>query len=127
MRKLACCEPMRLARAPDIPRVVWSNQLFQQRWLLHGQPFNFCPWCGARMPEATKVPRGEGISPLTEAKRAFERRYTAALLRICAGNVTRAARIAKRDRKGFYELLRRTGLSPASFRRTQERKPEHGR
>lgn len=52
-----------------------------------------------------------------QAKRAFEARYARALLRRCRGNISRAARLAGKDRKDFYEVLRRSGVHPRDFRR----------
>jgi two-component system response regulator GlrR len=59
---------------------------------------------------------GENIPSFKEAKRAFETRYVTGLLRRCAGNISRAARLAKKDRKDFYDVIRRTGVDPADFR-----------
>ena len=51
-----------------------------------------------------------------DAKRAFERDYVARVLRLCEGNISRAARIAKKDRKDFYDVLRRNQINPDDFR-----------
>ncbi len=51
-----------------------------------------------------------------DAKRAFERDYVGRVLRLCAGNISRAARIAKKDRKDFYDVLRRNQINPDDFR-----------
>jgi two-component system response regulator GlrR len=59
---------------------------------------------------------GENIPSFKEAKRAFEARYVTGLLRRCSGNISRAARLAKKDRKDFYDVIRRTGIDPADFR-----------
>jgi two-component system response regulator GlrR len=59
---------------------------------------------------------GEDIPSFKEAKRAFETRYVVGLLRRCGGNISRAARLAKKDRKDFYDVIRRTGVNPAEFR-----------
>jgi two-component system response regulator GlrR len=59
---------------------------------------------------------GEDIPSFKEAKRAFETRYVVGLLRRCGGNISRAARLAKKDRKDFYDVIRRTGVDPAEFR-----------
>lgn len=56
------------------------------------------------------------VSPLDEARRAFERDYLARILKITAGNVTRAARLAGRNRTEFYRLLRRHALEPGMFK-----------
>ena len=52
-----------------------------------------------------------------EAKRGFEARYVEAVLRLCDGNISQAARLARKDRKDFYDVIRRTGIDPANFRR----------
>jgi two-component system response regulator GlrR len=59
---------------------------------------------------------GQNIPSFKEAKRAFETRYVTGLLRRCSGNISRAARLAKKDRKDFYDVIRRTGVDPADFR-----------
>jgi len=58
----------------------------------------------------------EDIPSFKEAKRAFETRYVVGLLRRCGGNISRAARLAKKDRKDFYDVIRRTGVDPSEFR-----------
>jgi len=54
--------------------------------------------------------------PLDEARRAFERDYLARILKITAGNVTQAARLAGRNRTEFYRLLERHALEPSMFK-----------
>jgi two-component system response regulator GlrR len=56
------------------------------------------------------------VPSFKEAKRAFETRYVVGLLRRCGGNISRAARLAKKDRKDFYDVIRRTGVDPSEFR-----------
>ncbi|MFP6656409.1 MAG: sigma 54-interacting transcriptional regulator [Myxococcota bacterium] len=56
------------------------------------------------------------VPSFKEAKRAFETRYVEGLLRRCAGNISRAARMAKKDRKDFYDVIRRTGVDTSQFR-----------
>jgi two-component system response regulator GlrR len=56
------------------------------------------------------------FAPLDEARRAFERDYLARILKITAGNVTQAARLAGRNRTEFYRLLDRHALEPAMFK-----------
>ncbi len=56
------------------------------------------------------------VPSFKEAKRAFETRYVIGLLRRCGGNISRAARLAKKDRKDFYDVIRRTGVNPTEFR-----------
>ncbi len=59
---------------------------------------------------------GDDVPSFKEAKRAFETRYVVGLLRRCGGNISRAARLAKKDRKDFYDVIRRTGVNPGDFR-----------
>jgi two-component system response regulator GlrR len=70
---------------------------------------------GALTAEALLLARDKAPS-FKEAKRAFERRYVECLLRRCEGNISRAARLARKDRKDFYDVLRRTGIDPSTFR-----------
>jgi len=56
------------------------------------------------------------LTPLDEAKRGFERDYLVRLLKITGGNVSRAARMAHRNRTEFYKLLDRHGLEPGMFK-----------
>ncbi|HEX8964666.1 MAG TPA: sigma 54-interacting transcriptional regulator [Rhodocyclaceae bacterium] len=56
------------------------------------------------------------MESLEEARARFERDYLARALRITGGNVTHAARLAKRNRTEFYKLLQRHHLDPAEFK-----------
>ena len=56
--------------------------------------------------------------PLDKARRAFERDYLVNILTMTCGNVTRAARLAGRNRTEFYRLLERHLLEPAAIKRT---------
>jgi two-component system response regulator GlrR len=56
------------------------------------------------------------LTPLDEARKAFERDYLVQLLKLTGGNVTQAARLAGRNRTEFYRLLERHSLEPAQFK-----------
>lgn len=59
----------------------------------------------------------ESVLPtFNDARAAFERRYLIKVLKLTAGNVTQAARIAGRNRTDFYKLLGRHDLEPATFK-----------
>jgi two-component system, NtrC family, response regulator GlrR len=60
------------------------------------------------------------VESFEEARRRFERDYLVKLLRLTEGNVSQAARIAKRNRTEFYRLLSRNSLEPAAFKATAE-------
>ena len=56
------------------------------------------------------------LAPFEEARRAFERDYLVKILKTAEGNVTRAARLAGRNRTEFYRLLERHALEPGMFK-----------
>jgi two-component system, NtrC family, response regulator GlrR len=56
------------------------------------------------------------LASLDEARRAFERDYLVRILKITGGNVTKAARLAGRNRTEFYRLLERHSLEPGVFK-----------
>ncbi len=55
---------------------------------------------------------------LKEAKARFEKDYILKLLKMTGGNVSQAARLAKRNRTEFYKLLHRHDLDPSSFKKS---------
>ena len=57
-----------------------------------------------------------GLTPLDQAKRAFECDYLVRILKITQGNVAQAAKLAQRNRTEFYKLLERHGLEPGKFK-----------
>jgi two-component system, NtrC family, response regulator GlrR len=72
---------------------------------------------GAVTAEALMLARDAvDVPSFKDAKRAFETRYVVSLLTRCQGNISRAARLAQKDRKDFYDVIRRTGIDPAQFR-----------
>ena len=46
----------------------------------------------------------------------LEDRFVDYVLSQTEGNISRAARLAKKDRKDFYDVIRRTGVDPSDFR-----------
>lgn len=56
------------------------------------------------------------MAALDEARRAFEYDYLVQLLDTTGGNVTHAARVAKRNRTEFYKLLARHNIDPGSYK-----------
>jgi two-component system response regulator GlrR len=57
------------------------------------------------------------VPTLRDVRDALERAYLGAVLRRVSGSVTLAAKLAGRNRSDFYDLLRRHGLSVASFKK----------
>ena len=65
------------------------------------------------------------LTPLDEARRAFERDYLVRILKITGGNVTKAARLAGRNRTEFYRLLERHSLEPGMFKSSIKGDKDH--
>jgi two-component system response regulator GlrR len=59
---------------------------------------------------------GGKLASFTEARDEFTRNYLSQILQITMGNVSQAARLAKRNRTDFYKLLSRHELNPDSFK-----------
>ncbi|MBS1208845.1 MAG: glrR [Proteobacteria bacterium] len=59
---------------------------------------------------------GDAIESFEDARHRFERDYLVRLLRLTEGNVSQAARLAKRNRTEFYRLLGRYHLEAGAFK-----------
>jgi len=57
-----------------------------------------------------------GYASFEQARNEFEHDYLARLIKITGGNVTQAARLAKRNRTEFYKLLQRHQLEAKMFK-----------
>jgi two-component system, NtrC family, response regulator GlrR len=89
------------------------------------QLFNVVEQCVALAPSrgigAAQVRRclGEQSSnllPLDQARSDFTRTYLRRILELARGNISRAARLAGRNRTDFYKLMSRHGIDPAEFK-----------
>ena len=58
-----------------------------------------------------------GFAPLTDAKEAFEMDYLRRLLTHTNGNVSEAARLARRYRADLYRLFAKYHIDPSSFKK----------
>ncbi len=58
----------------------------------------------------------EEFPAFRQAKADFEKSYVVQALQIANGNVAAAARLAGKDRKDFYDLMRRHRVDPDNFR-----------
>ncbi len=56
------------------------------------------------------------LASFSEARDEFTRNYLSQILQITRGNVSQAARLAKRNRTDFYKLLARHDLNPDTFK-----------
>jgi two-component system response regulator GlrR len=61
----------------------------------------------------------EPLKPLKEARDAYEKGYLIHLLEICEGNVSMASKLAGKYRADFYDLLKKHGLKPEDFKKSQ--------
>ncbi len=59
---------------------------------------------------------GGKLASFSDARDEFTRNYLSQILQITVGNVSQAARLAKRNRTDFYKLLARHDLNPDSFK-----------
>lgn len=59
------------------------------------------------------------LPSFSEAREEFTRNYLSQLLQITRGNVSQAARLAKRNRTDFYKLLGRHQLNPEFFKQAK--------
>lgn len=59
---------------------------------------------------------GGKLPSFSEARDEFTRNYLSQILQITTGNVSQAARLAKRNRTDFYKLLARHELNPDTFK-----------
>ena len=56
------------------------------------------------------------LPSVDEARDEFTRQYLVQLMQVTQGNVSQAARLAKRNRTDFYKLLSRHGVEPEEFK-----------
>jgi len=80
-----------------------------------GIPVIAARFAAALVERALAAP-GDDFEAFDDARRQFEREYLTRILRITDGNVTQAAKLAKRNRSDFYSLLARHELDPAAFK-----------
>ena len=59
---------------------------------------------------------GGKLASFSDARDEFTRNYLSQILQITMGNVSQAARLAKRNRTDFYKLLARHDLNPDQFK-----------
>ena len=60
--------------------------------------------------------RAGALASFSDARNEFTRNYLSQILQITSGNVSQAARLAKRNRTDFYKLLARHDLNPDTFK-----------
>ncbi len=74
------------------------------------------PVISAELVASSLGEHGGKLPSFSEARDEFTRNYLSQILQITSGNVSQAARLAKRNRTDFYKLLARHDLNPDSFK-----------
>lgn len=91
-----------------------------QRLLVLCDPGEIRP-CDISLPEAAPIARE---APFQEMKarsiKQFERGYLEHLLNVYHGNISRAAEAAQKNRRAFWELIRKHHIDATSFRTSSE-------
>ena len=75
------------------------------------------PVISAELVQQSLGEHGGKLMSFSDARDEFTRNYLSQILQITSGNVSQAARLAKRNRTDFYKLLNRHGLEPEAFKR----------
>jgi two-component system, NtrC family, response regulator GlrR len=74
------------------------------------------PVISAEIAEQAVGAAASGLPSFDAARDEFTRNYLVQILQITGGNVSQAARLAKRNRTDFYKLLSRHQLTPDEFK-----------
>ena len=95
----------------------WPGNVRQLKNVIeHVCTFATTPLIPASLVEKALQEKQKSLQGFNEAKKNFERDYLIKLLQLTNGNVTDAARMAKRNRTEFYRLLDRHTLKVAQFK-----------
>lgn len=98
----------------------WPGNVRQlQNVIEHLSALATTPIIPANLVERVLQEKNSSMQGLKEAKSQFEKEYLIKLLKSVNGNVTQAARLAKRNRTEFYKLLDRHQLKLAAFKQIQ--------
>ena len=74
------------------------------------------PVISAELVRSALGEHGDRLPSFSDARDEFTRNYLSQILQITGGNVSQAARLAKRNRTDFYKLLARHDLNPDVFK-----------
>ena len=95
----------------------WPGNVRQlQNVVEHVSALATTPIVPANLVEKVLQEKNTTLQGLKEAKIQFEKDYLIRLLRSVDGNVSQAARLAKRNRTEFYKLMDRHQLKPTTFK-----------
>lgn len=95
----------------------WPGNVRQLKNVIeHVCTFATTPLIPVGLVEKALQEKQKTLLSFTDAKKNFEREYLVKILQLANGNVTEAARLAKRNRTEFYRLLDRHELKAAQFK-----------
>lgn len=95
----------------------WPGNVRQlQNSVEHAVALTTTPLISADLLRSTIQEDTGKVPSFSEARKKFEQDYLVNLLMMTKGNVSQAARIAKRNRTDFYKLLQRNHIVPALFK-----------
>ncbi|MCK5339677.1 MAG: sigma 54-interacting transcriptional regulator, partial [Desulfobulbaceae bacterium] len=95
----------------------WPGNVRQlQNSVEHAVALTTTPLISADLLRSTIQEDTGKVPSFSEARKKFEQEYLVNLLMMTKGNVSQAARIAKRNRTDFYKLLQRNHIVPALFK-----------
>jgi two-component system response regulator GlrR len=112
-RKIYAPEALEVLASADWPGNVrqLSNTVHQNVALANG------PIVTAELVQQSLGSSGAKLPSFDEARDEFTRNYLSQILQVTGGNVSQAARLAKRNRTDFYKLLARHQLLPDDFKK----------
>ncbi len=98
----------------------WPGNVRQLKNVIeHVCTFATTPLIPVSLVEKALQEKQRSLLSFKDAKKNFERDYLIKLLQLANGNVTEAARLAKRNRTEFYRLLDRHALKATQFKNTK--------
>jgi two-component system response regulator GlrR len=101
----------------------WPGNVRQLKNVIeHVCTFATTPLIPVSLVEKALQEKQKSLLSFNDAKKNFERDYLIKLLQLANGNVTEAARLAKRNRTEFYRLLDRHALKAAQFKTVRNEK-----
>ncbi len=99
----------------------WPGNVRQLRNVVeHVSALATTPIVPANLVEKVLQEKSSTLQGLKEAKSQFEKEYLIKLLSSVNGNVSQAARLAKRNRTEFYKLLERHQLKATAFKQQKQ-------
>lgn len=95
----------------ELEHVIERAVILSERSILAADDLSLSP--------SGRVERRESLQEAKAKEIArFEKNYIQGLLRICRGNITRAAEVAQKNRRAFWQLIQKHHIDVAQFKST---------